>query len=267
MAELIASGKHVGAVWTVTGFGPWLDILQASDGTGARNNLMRSSLVDAGKAWAAKFLGRRFTNYVRGSPFFYSLGTVGAIRKFRRMGLLQNILDHEFFGWDPWSHEGPPKALIQRWRQQHPETRGAFSRSGNYLTLSRTIRSRAKEIVWDYVNDTMNSKLRPLVETGEAEKAALSGYTVRATATLKKQILRIGIPLGNHHNTAETKYGINAIVGNTIRRMPDAEVAFLAKAWAAGISARLRGQQVMIEKASGGTTGEMAGPQLAPAVT
>ncbi len=245
MAELIAQGKHVGATWSITAFGPWLDVLQMADGKAARNNLVRTSLVEAGQAWAAKFLGRRFTNYVRGAPFFYSLGVGGAIRKFRRMGLLKPLLDKEFMGWDPWSPAQPPRPLIEQYRRMHPEVKGAFSRTGNFTTLSKTIRRQAKEIVYDMVRDTMNKKLRPLVETGETEKAATTGYRVSATATGAKQILRIAIPLGGPRN---------AIVGQTIRTMPDAEVSFVAKTWAAACSARLRGKNIGVTERGGGPT-------------
>lgn len=234
MGEVIAQGKTTGGgSYSVVAFGPWLDVLEMSEGRGERNALLRNSLIDAGTAWANRFLGRRFTNYIKTAPFFYDMGVNAAVRKFRRMGFLQPILAKEFRGWDPWSNASPPKALIEDYRRVHPETRGAFSRSGNYLTITKTIRSEAKRIVRDFVGDLMSRKLRPLVETGAAEKTALAGRRILATVTKARCRLAITIPFGGPRNK---------VVGQMVRTMPPREVAFMAKTWAAAVSARLRGK-------------------------
>lgn len=222
MGETIVEGRTSGgATWKVEGIGPWLDLLPSGNRVGGRNNVMRWSLVEMGYAWAGKFLGRRFTNYVRGAPFFYDMGVNAGVRKFRRMGLLQPILAKEMYGWDPWSNAGPPLALIADYRRRHPEVRGVFSRSGNYFTLSKTIRRDCKRIIRDFVDDLLTTKVRPLVETGDAEKAAIAGHRVEATSTAARSRVTITIPLGGPRN---------ALVGETIRTMPESEITFMAQA-------------------------------------
>ncbi len=233
MGEVIAKGKG----YSVTAFGPWLDVLEQVEGRKSRNNLVRVSLENAGLSWADKFLGRRFTNYVMGAPFFYHLGVNAGVRKFRRMGLLQPILAREFYGWDPWSHAGPPKQLIEDYRRRDPTLRGFFSRSGNYITLSRTIRRDAKRIVRDMVDDLLTTKIRPLVESGQAERTALAGRRVIASSTKGRSRLVITIPFGGPKN---------AIVGQTVRTMPEKEVGFIARLWAMGISDGLRGRGIRV---------------------
>ncbi len=231
MGETIAHGRTGnGARWAVEATGPWLDLLKSQQGVKARNSVLRDSLIEMGYAWAGRFLGRRFTNYVQGAPFFYDLGTNAAVRKFRRMGLLQPILAKETYGWDPWSNAGPPRQLIDDYRRRYPQARGALSRSGNYFTLSKTIRRDTKRIIRDFVDDLVNSKTRPLVETGDAEKAALAGHRVQATATQGRARVSISIPFGGARN---------ALVGKIVRTMPDAEVAFMAKALGPILARRL----------------------------
>jgi hypothetical protein len=222
MGEIIAQGRtgRNGSRWAVEATGPWLDLLQQTRGTKARNSVVRWSLIEMGYVWASKFLGRRFTRYVQRAPFFYDMGTNAMVRKFRRMGLLQPILSKEFFGWDPWSNASPPRQLIERYRRTHPEAGGAFSRSGNYFTLSKTIRRDAKRIVREYVDDLEAKKTRPLVETGGAESAALAGHRVVATATQARQKVTISVPFGGPKNP---------LVGKVVRTMPNYEVAFMAK--------------------------------------
>lgn len=218
-------------MWSINGVGPWLDILPKGNRVNARNNVIRWSLVEMGYAWAGAFLGRRFTNYVRPFPFFYRLSFKNTVRKFRRMGLLEPILMQQLYGWDPWGSEGPPRELIDEYRRAHPEARGAFSRSGNFFTLSKTIRAQAKESVRKYVAGIQYSKLRPLVESGGAEKTALTGHRVASTATAKKMTVKVLIPLGGPKNP---------VVGNIIRVMPAKEVAFCAEALGRILAKRLQ---------------------------
>ncbi len=220
MGEVIAQGRTKDSRWAIEAAGPWLDLLKERQGTKARNSVMRWSLIEMGYAWAGKFLGRRFTGYVQGAPFFYDMGTNAMVRKFRRMGLLQPILAKETYGWDPWSHAGPPRQLIEDYRRRYPQTGGAFSRTGNYFTLSKTIRRDTKRIIRDFVDDLTDKKTRPLVETGAAEQAALAGHRVVATSTQTTARVTITIPFGGPRN---------ALVGNIVRTMPPAEVGFMAK--------------------------------------
>lgn len=231
MGEVIAQGRTPsGANWRVEGVGPWLDLLPKGNRDGARNNVMRLSMLDMGYVWASKFLGRRFTNYLRTAPFGYYMGVEKGVSKFRRMGLLQPILNAELYGWDPWSHASPPRELIEDYRRRYPEAKGAFSRSGNYFTLSRTIRADSKRIIRDMVDDLMTTKVRPLVETGGAERSAIAGHRVTATATAKNARITIGIPFGAARN---------AVVGKLVRMMPQREVAFCAKALGEILTKRL----------------------------
>ncbi len=231
MAEVIAEGRFPnGATWKVEGVGPWLDLLPSGNKVGARNNVMRWSLVEMGYVWASKFLGRRFTNYVRGAPFFYDMGVNAGVRKFRRMGLLQTILAKEMYGWDPWSNAGPPPQLIADYRRMHPEVRGGFSRTGNYFTLSKTIRRNSKRIVRDFVDDLLTTKIRPLVETGQAEATAIAGHRVEASATATRSRVSITVPFGGPRNV---------LVGEIVRTMPPSEVAFMAQELGQIIAKRL----------------------------
>lgn len=216
----IAAGSTAnGARWSVDIFGPWVDLIAETMGRSAANGVVRWSLVEVGYTWASKCLGRRFTNYVKARPFFYKLGLDKRVAKFRRLGFLQPILAKEFFGWDPWSPAGPPKELVDQYRRLYPEAKGVLSRSGNYLTLSRTIRQNSKRIVRDFVDDLSHSKLLPLVETGLARQTALAGHRARATATAKVRNLRITVPFGAARNR---------VVGAIVTRLPDSELTVIA---------------------------------------
>ncbi len=220
MGDVIAQGTSVaGSRWAVEAAGPWLDLLKTQQGVKARNSILRWSLVEMGYVWAGRFLGRRFTNYVRPAPFFYKLSFNNTVKKFRRMGLLDPIIKSELYGWDPWGSESPPRQLIDAYRRQNPEARGAFSRSGNFFTLSKTIRKHSKEIIRRYVSSIQYTQLRPLVETGTAERTALAGHRVTATASQTKCAVRITVPFGAARN---------AVVGKIVRTVPPAEVAFMA---------------------------------------
>ncbi len=219
-----------GSGYKITAFGPWLDLVKANEGRMAERNILKESFIATGYAWANKFLGRRFTGYVRGRPFFYHMGDIGAVNKFRRMGLLQKILDQEYDGWDPWSPALVPLSLINRYRRMYPEAKGVFSRSGNYFTLSRFIRREAKRVIKDIVSDLLYVKTRPLVQTGEAEKAALQGRRVYPMLTKGNVGIKITIPFGGARN---------ALVGKIVRMMPDSEIAFCQKTLAENVSRSL----------------------------
>ena len=84
----------------------------------------------------------------------------------------------------------------------HPEVRGGFSRTGNYFTLSKTIRRNSKRIVRDFVDDLLTTKIRPLVETGQAEATAIAGHRVEASATATRSRVSITVPFGGYVSNA-----------------------------------------------------------------
>jgi len=224
---MITDRGTVGTIkWALDIQGPALDLFGRLAGRSAANGLIRDSLISAGTRWIAGFLPKRFSNYVERSPFSYRLRS--PLQKFRALGLLKPIFDREFFGWDPWSPANPPKQWIAIY------ARGRTSRTGMFSGIKREARRNAKRITREIVDD-QSAKIVPLVQTGLAQRAALTGAQARATATASRKVLRIAVPLGAARNEK---------VGKIIRTIPPHEVAAIARWVEQSVVARLSGRGI-----------------------
>lgn len=186
-----------------------------------RNSLVRNALLTGGNAWRGAFLPRRFSDYVDRSPFPYPSHRLGFfVNKLRRMGILNGILQRVFHGWDPWSANKPPIALMEDWKRRHP---GKYKRSitGQYSGLIADIRANAKRMVREIAEELWSDgKILPLVESGKLRETALAGARTTATATASRATIYIRVPFPGPRNP---------VVGRVIKTLPRWEVEFIAR--------------------------------------
>ncbi len=217
----IASGKGGPIRWALDAQGPALAFLKDSN----RKLLIGYSLKATGFDWGKAFLPKRFDFYVERRPFPYPRHRPGFfLNKARRMGVVKGIVSRLSItrGWDPWSTDKPPFALIVEWKKLNPtkyKNRGDYGASQTGLISD--MRANAKRAVMEVI-DEMNSdgKFIPLVESGTARKTAIAGFSVRATVGSDKQRIQVKVPLGHVSNIT---------VSNVIKTAPSWEVTWMAK--------------------------------------
>ncbi len=230
----VASGQGGPIKWALDFQGPALDLLVDKN----RNELVRTSFANTGKAWNKIFLPKRFGHYVDRPPFPYPRHRLGFfLGKARRMGILRGIIARLTVtkGWDPWSTDKPPFALIQEWKKLNP---GKYKERHSGSGLIADMRRNAKRAVMEVIDEMWSDgKFLPLVQSGVARAFANEGAKARATATTSKTVLKISVPFG--HPVAES-------VGSTVRTIPPWEVQWLAQQFAKNMIAQLKGKGLSV---------------------
>lgn len=234
--KVVVQGTNGPIKWAIVAQGPALELFSASD----RNEMVRAALEVAGKQWGAAFLDKRFTHYVDRSPFPYPRHRDGFyLNKARRMGILVPIFKRLFMGWDPWSSDKPPLALIADWKKKNPG-KYRFSVTGLQGGLISDLRANSKRMIFEIVRE-MNGddKFLPLVESGSARKSVLTTVSYTATATAKRQKLRIAMPLGLRPGQVAGKGGTSKTVVEVLQTMPGWELRWLGKKFSENLALRL----------------------------
>jgi len=255
--KVVAQGTNGPIRWAVEMQGPALALFPRS----TQNEMVRGALEVAGKQWGAVFLPKRFSHYVDRSPFPYPRHRDGFyLNKARRMGILQPIFQKLFMGWDPWSANRPPDALITDWKRKNP-SKYRFSITGSYSGLIADLRANSKRMIFEIVRD-MNGddKFLPLVESGSARKSVLTNVSYRATATAKRQKLRISMPLGLRPGQEAGKGGTSKTVTEVLQTMPGWEVRWLGKKFAENLTLRLANRGYSVD--ARGMVTERAAPDF-----
>lgn len=232
---VVAQGTNGPISWAIKAHGPLLEIFGRSE----RNAMVSGALEVAGKKWGAAFLAKRFTDYVERSPFNYPRHRAGFfLNKARRMGILSPIFRRLFMGWDPWSTNKPPFPLIQDWKAKNP---AKYKFTGVYGSgLIADLRANAKRMTMEIVDEKYSDgAFLPLVESGSLRRSVLSGVSYRATASSKRQKLRISMPLGLRSGQTAGKGGTNNTVVEILRTVPGWELRFIGKNFGDNLALRL----------------------------
>jgi len=192
--------------------------------TAVRNRIIRNALVAGGREWISLFLPLRFTKYITRGPFLYPKAPIGlASDKLRTAGkgplkaAWGRIKDRDFFGWDPFGLQPPPRKLEDWWmarnRSRYGDIRNTrFLIGGTVRKARKDIRRWAKQRIKEYVaNMIEDDRIMPLVREGDLRDVFSKAASARATSTTKRARLKIVIPRANR---------VNARVGRTLSTLP-----------------------------------------------
>jgi len=205
--------------------------------TRERNAVFKNALAVAAGEWRTRYLGLRFTPYLKQRTFMYrgpnpvgkalaSLGTnaKGAVRpnvggsgelNIRVRGILQRVTG----GWNPWSKLPPPQILVSQFRERN-KGKYRFSLTGNFGGMLADLRKESKQKLKDaFRNLQADGHMLPLVLTGKLRQSAPGGKII-SSATSKNVRCTVTTPFPGPRA---------AIVGAYIRTIPEAESAYVAK--------------------------------------
>jgi hypothetical protein len=181
----------------------------------SRNGITRAALEAAGNKWLIVWHPKRFTPYVTRQPFGYPKRPIGlATAKLRAddatpdlRSAWMRIKNREFFGWDPWGHQPPPRKLEEWWIDRNRSRYGIIRRTrfrlGGVIKLARKdIRRWAKKRTREYAGNLADDgMILPLVQSGQLRDKFSKQARAEATSTAKRSRLTIVMPRGDRQSS------------------------------------------------------------------
>ncbi len=222
--------------------GPKMEFLFS---TKERNSMVRRALVVAGRGWIAKFLPLRFTGYVTRAPFYYPKSPTGLgsskLRTAQKGPLAASwarIKESDFFGWDPFGDQAPPRKLQEWWMARNGSRYGWMRKTRFGLGMvvrkvRKDIRAWAKQRVKEYATNMIaDGQILPLVREGDLRDVFSKSARAEATSTTRRSRLSVIIP---------RKDRVNARVGTTLSKLPYWEFDAIKADFVAALDAEISG--------------------------